>query len=87
MMTSAKAWAAARSSSIRPPVPPAATSKWSAWKNSTPPEEIAVIYSKIKKHADYTKSQRAFKALALWEDMIPKFVKVMPKITSACSSR
>jgi glutamate synthase (ferredoxin) len=33
----------------------------------------------IKRHADLTKSQRAFKALALWEEMAPKFVKVMPK--------
>ena len=33
----------------------------------------------IKRHADYTKSQKAFKVLALWEEMVPKFVKVMPK--------
>ena len=33
----------------------------------------------IKRHADYTKSQKAFKVLALWEEMAPKFVKVMPK--------
>ncbi len=33
----------------------------------------------IKRHADYTKSQKAFKVLALWEEMLPKFVKVMPK--------
>jgi glutamate synthase (ferredoxin) len=30
-------------------------------------------------HAQYTRSQRAFKILALWEEMVPKFVKVMPK--------
>ena len=33
----------------------------------------------IKRHADLTKSQKAFKVLALWEEMVPKFVKVMPK--------
>ncbi|MDB6024112.1 MAG: glutamate synthase family protein [Verrucomicrobiales bacterium] len=39
-------------------------------------EELRVL---IKRHADYTKSQRAFKVLALWDEMVPKFVKVMPK--------
>jgi hypothetical protein len=33
----------------------------------------------IQRHAQYTRSQRAFKILALWEEMVPKFVKVMPK--------
>ncbi|HEY9876650.1 MAG TPA: hypothetical protein V6D12_24715, partial [Candidatus Obscuribacterales bacterium] len=30
-------------------------------------------------HADYTGSQKAAKVLASWEEMVPKFVKVMPK--------
>jgi glutamate synthase (ferredoxin) len=42
-------------------------------------EEIDALYQLIKNHADYTKSQKAFKVLALWEEMVPKFVKVMPK--------
>lgn len=42
-------------------------------------EEIDAIYALIKKHADATRSQRGFKVLALWEEMVPKFVKVMPK--------
>ncbi len=42
-------------------------------------EEISVIYEMIKQHADYTKSQKAFKIIALWDEMVPKFVKVMPK--------
>ncbi|WP_395752713.1 glutamate synthase large subunit [Prosthecobacter sp.] len=42
-------------------------------------EEIDSLYELIKKHADLTKSQKAFKVLALWEQMVPKFVKVMPK--------
>jgi glutamate synthase (ferredoxin) len=41
--------------------------------------EIDSLYELIKKHADLTKSQKAFKVLALWEQMLPKFVKVMPK--------
>ncbi len=41
--------------------------------------DIDGLYALIKKHADYTKSQKAFKVLALWEETLPKFVKVMPK--------
>ena len=41
--------------------------------------EIDALYALIKKHADLTKSQKAFKVLALWEETVPKFVKVMPK--------
>jgi glutamate synthase (ferredoxin) len=43
------------------------------------PAEIEEIRLMIDRHAQYTRSQRAFKILALWEEMIPKFVKVMPK--------
>jgi glutamate synthase (ferredoxin) len=43
------------------------------------PSEIEELRLMIKRHADYTHSQRAFKILALWEDYVPKFVKVMPK--------
>jgi glutamate synthase (ferredoxin) len=42
-------------------------------------EEIEALYQLIKRHGDYTKSQRAYKVIALWEQMVPKFVKVMPK--------
>ena len=42
-------------------------------------EEIEALYELIKKHADLTKSQKAFKVIALWEQMVPKFVKVMPR--------
>ncbi|MGB8170548.1 MAG: hypothetical protein WCF18_23800, partial [Chthoniobacteraceae bacterium] len=42
-------------------------------------EEIDALYQLVKNHADYTKSQKAFKVLALWEEMVPKFLKVMPK--------
>ena len=32
----------------------------------------------IRRHADYTKSDRAWKVLALWDDLLPHFVKVYP---------
>jgi glutamate synthase (ferredoxin) len=41
--------------------------------------EIEEIRLMVHRHAQYTRSQRAFKVLALWEEMVPKFVKVMPK--------
>jgi len=42
------------------------------------PEEITAVEGMIRRHAEYTKSQRAWKVLALWDEMIPKFVKVLP---------
>ncbi|AFY79736.1 glutamate synthase family protein [Pleurocapsa sp. PCC 7327] len=42
-------------------------------------EDIDTVYQMIQKHADYTKSQKALKVLAHWEEMVPKFVKVMPR--------
>jgi glutamate synthase (ferredoxin) len=41
-------------------------------------EEIAAVEAMIRRHAEYTKSQRAWKVLALWEEMVTKFVKVLP---------
>jgi len=41
-------------------------------------EEIELVRSMIRQHAEYTKSQRAWKILALWEEMVPRFVKVYP---------
>jgi glutamate synthase domain-containing protein 3 len=32
-----------------------------------------------EKHAQYTKSQKAIAVLANWDEMVPKFVKVMPR--------
>ena len=42
-------------------------------------DEIAEVRLMIQRHADYTRSPRAFKILARWDEMVPKFVKVMPK--------
>jgi glutamate synthase (ferredoxin) len=42
-------------------------------------EEIAAIRTMIEKHFAYTQSSRARQVLDAWEEMIPRFVKVMPK--------
>ncbi len=41
--------------------------------------EIAELRSRIERHVEYTNSERARNILKLWEEMVPKFVKVMPK--------
>jgi glutamate synthase (ferredoxin) len=41
--------------------------------------EIAEVRGMIDRHARYTNSTRAQHILKLWDDMVPKFVKVMPK--------
>jgi glutamate synthase (ferredoxin) len=43
------------------------------------PSEIAIVREMIQKHADYTNSPKAAAVLANWEEMVPKFVKVMPR--------
>jgi glutamate synthase (NADPH/NADH) large chain len=42
------------------------------------PEEAWQIRSLVRKHADLTDSQKAWKVLALWETLLAKFVKVLP---------
>ncbi len=42
-------------------------------------DEIVELRTMIEKHQEYTRSDRAAYILKLWEEMIPKFVKVMPK--------
>jgi glutamate synthase (ferredoxin) len=42
-------------------------------------EEIAEVRGMIERHVRYTGSERGRYILKLWEDMVPKFVKVMPK--------
>jgi glutamate synthase (ferredoxin) len=41
-------------------------------------EEIDLVQDMIRRHANYTKSDRAWKILALWDEMASKFVKVYP---------
>src|SRR5205807_1370267 len=43
------------------------------------PDEIELVWKMIQRHQTYTRSARAAKVLAAWEQMTPKFVKVMPK--------
>jgi glutamate synthase (ferredoxin) len=43
------------------------------------PEEIRELHEMIQKHQDYTQSEKAAKVLANWDEMVPKFVKVMPR--------
>ena len=43
------------------------------------PEEIREVQDMIQKHANYTGSTKAAQVLQQWEEMIPKFVKVMPR--------
>ncbi len=42
-------------------------------------EEILEIKEMIRRHAEYTGSHRAWEILSSWEDIVPRFVKVMPK--------
>ena len=55
-----------------------ATRRWSSCSALDDPEEIAEVQSMIRRHAEYTSSDRAWKMLALWDEMVPKFVKVYP---------
>ena len=42
-------------------------------------DEIEMVWKMIQRHQTYTKSARAAKVLAEWQQMVPKFVKIMPK--------
>jgi len=42
-------------------------------------EEIEEVRAMIQRHIEYTNSERARNILKLWEEMAPRFVKVMPK--------
>ncbi|MEX1010573.1 MAG: glutamate synthase large subunit [Balneolaceae bacterium] len=42
-------------------------------------KEIKKVERMIHRHGEYTDSNRAWKVLAKWEEMIPNFVKVLPK--------
>jgi len=42
-------------------------------------DEIQDVCAMIQRHVEYTNSERARNILRLWDEMAPKFVKVMPK--------
>ena len=41
--------------------------------------DVATLRDLIQSHVDYTNSQKAIQVLANWSEMLPKFVKVMPR--------
>jgi glutamate synthase (ferredoxin) len=43
------------------------------------PDEIEMVWKMIQRHRTYTRSERASKILAEWEQIVPKFVRVTPK--------
>jgi len=43
------------------------------------PDEIEEVWKLVQRHQAYTKSDRAAKVLADWKNLVPKFVKVLPK--------
>jgi glutamate synthase (ferredoxin) len=42
------------------------------------PEEIEKVRTLVRHHAEATQSQKAWKVLALWDSILPKWVKVLP---------
>jgi glutamate synthase (ferredoxin) len=42
-------------------------------------DEIAAVKAMVQKHADLTNSELAWRVLIRWQEMLPQFVKVMPK--------
>ncbi|MBN1217317.1 MAG: glutamate synthase large subunit [Anaerolineae bacterium] len=43
------------------------------------PAEIAEVQQMIQRHAEYTNSELGWRVLGQWNELVPKFVKVMPK--------
>ena len=41
--------------------------------------EIGEVEAMIRRHAEYTNSELAWRILGQWPDMVPRFVKVLPK--------
>ena len=41
--------------------------------------DALALHELISRHVTYTKSEKAMRILAHWEEMLPRFVKVMPK--------
>jgi glutamate synthase (ferredoxin) len=43
------------------------------------PDEIELVWKMVQRHQTYTQSALAARVLANWQQLVPKFVKVMPK--------
>jgi glutamate synthase (ferredoxin) len=42
------------------------------------PDDIALVRRMIRSHAEHTRSKHAWRVLALWDAIVPRFVKVYP---------
>jgi len=42
-------------------------------------DEIEAVWKLVQRHQTYTRSERAAKVLGDWKNLVPKFVKVLPK--------
>jgi glutamate synthase (ferredoxin) len=42
-------------------------------------QEISKLRELIQNHANYTQSQKALNVLVYWKELLPKFVRVMPR--------
>jgi len=42
-------------------------------------DEIEAVWKLVQRHRTYTRSERAAKVLGDWKNLVPKFVKVLPK--------
>jgi glutamate synthase (ferredoxin) len=42
------------------------------------PEEIAEVKEMVQRHAEYTNSELGYRVLGQWDELVPRFVKVMP---------
>jgi glutamate synthase (ferredoxin) len=41
-------------------------------------DEVHFVHEMVRRHAEFTGSARARQVLADWEQLVPKFVKVLP---------
>ncbi len=48
-------------------------------KTRRTPDEIEEVWKLVQRHQSYTRSERAAKILGDWKNLVPRFVKVLPK--------
>ena len=54
-----------------------ATRRWSSSTRLEDPDEIDLVAAIVKRHAEYTESERPA-GVRRWEELAPKFVKIYP---------
>ncbi len=52
--------------------------RWSAWRRSPTPIDVAILRDLVERHAALTESGVARRLLADWDASLGRFVKVMP---------